>query len=926
MPTRPSRPSRLRCVTAAGNGVAPRRRIAIAGLVGATMLLAVWTDQAHAQAASFSGSSADGSKAFFTTQESLVAADTDGGLSDVYQRSAGTTTLVSAPGTGASGSQQSATFRGSSADGTMVFFETGENLVAADIDSLKDVYQRSGGTTTLVSAPGAGAGGSPQAALFEGSSSDGTKVFFETNETLVAADTDGQSDVYERSSGATTLVSAPGAGASGLPQAALFEGSSSDGTKVFFDTSENLVTADTDGQTDVYERSSGATTLVSAPGAGASGSSAGASFQGSSSDGTKVFFETSENLVTADTDGQTDVYERSSGATTLVSAPGAGASGSSGGASFQGSSSDGTKVFFMTGENLVAADTDGQTDVYERSSGATTLVSAPGAGASGSSGPASFQGSSSDGTKVFFTTGEKLVAADTDSLIDTYERSGGATTLVSAPGAGASGPPQAALFEGSSSDGTKVFFDTSENLVTADTDGLDDIYERSGGATTLVSAPGTGANGSPQFATFRGSSSDGTKVFFTTDENLVTADTDGLTDVYQRSGGTTTTLVSVEAGPPNGIPPETMITAGPSGPTNDSTPTFEFSSSEQGSTFECQVDNNFFGVCTSPETVALALPDGPHTFRVKAHDPVGNIDPTPAERSFTVDTLPPDTTITAGPSGPTSDSTPTFEFSSSEDGSIFECQVDDNSFGACTSPETVALALPDGPHTFRVKAHDAAGNIDPTAAERSFTVDTLPPDTTITAGPSGPTNDSTPTFEFSSSEQGSSLACRVDGGAFAACTSPVTLGALSAGAHSFEVRSTDAVGNVDASPALRGFTVDTSVVVELSARSAQSIKKGKVVASARCPQESCRVLAKATVEVPAVRAAKRFRLASIRRLLTAGATSKLTFKLGRKALRAVRHALSSSRTRGKVRVKITITATDAAGNSATKTVRVKLKP
>ena len=43
--------------------------------------------------------------------------------------------------------------------------------------------------------------------------------------------------------------------------------------------------------------------------------------------------------------------------------------------------------------------------------------------------------------------------------------------------------------------------------------------------------------------------------------------------------------------------------------------------------------------------------------------------------------------------------------------------------------------LADGAHVFRVRAKDAAGNMDPTPAERSWTADTTPPDTAIDAAP-----------------------------------------------------------------------------------------------------------------------------------------------------------------------------------------------
>ncbi len=69
--------------------------------------------------------------------------------------------------------------------------------------------------------------------------------------------------------------------------------------------------------------------------------------------------------------------------------------------------------------------------------------------------------------------------------------------------------------------------------------------------------------------------------------------------------------------------------------------------------------------------------------------------------------------------------------------------------------------------------------------------ETTPPDTSITSGPSGPTNDNTPTWDFSSTEAGSTFECRIDTGAFTSCASPYTPSALSDGSHTFEVRATD---------------------------------------------------------------------------------------------------------------------------------------
>ncbi len=254
--------------------------------------------------------------------------------------------------------------------------------------------------------------------------------------------------------------------------------------------------------------------------------------------------------------------------------------------------------------------------------------------------------------------------------------------------------------------------------------------------------------------------------------------------------------------------PDTQIDSGPTGPTNDSTPTFGFSSPDGGTAFQCRVDADPFVSCTTPHTTA-SLGPGAHTFEVKATDAAGNTDASVASRGFTVDTTAPDTQIDSGPTGPTNDSTPTFGFSSPDGGTTFQCRVDSDPFAACTSTHTTT-ALADGAHTFEVRATDPAGNTDASAASRSFTVDATGPQTTIDSGPSGAIGDPTPTFTFSASEAGSSFQCRIDSEPFAGCASPFTTGGLADGAHTLEVKATDAVGNTDATPASRGFTVDTA--------------------------------------------------------------------------------------------------------------------
>src|SRR5919106_1944651 len=86
-----------------------------------------------------------------------------------------------------------------------------------------------------------------------------------------------------------------------------------------------------------------------------------------------------------------------------------------------------------------------------------------------------------------------------------------------------------------------------------------------------------------------------------------------------------------------------------------------------------------------------------------------------------VDETPPVTTIVAGPSGTVRDRTPTFTFASNEPGSTFTCSIDGGPFLPCSSPYTTPPLSP-GRHTLSVRAIDAAGNIEASAAVSVFDI------------------------------------------------------------------------------------------------------------------------------------------------------------------------------------------------------------
>src|SRR5215207_11113532 len=92
-------------------------------------------------------------------------------------------------------------------------------------------------------------------------------------------------------------------------------------------------------------------------------------------------------------------------------------------------------------------------------------------------------------------------------------------------------------------------------------------------------------------------------------------------------------------------------------------------------------------------------------------------------KTFTVDATPPDTTITSHPAGGSADTGPDIGFTASQADATFECQLDGGGWAPCSSPKDYST-LSESSHTFQVRAVDPAGNVDPSPASATWTIDT----------------------------------------------------------------------------------------------------------------------------------------------------------------------------------------------------------
>lgn len=189
---------------------------------------------------------------------------------------------------------------------------------------------------------------------------------------------------------------------------------------------------------------------------------------------------------------------------------------------------------------------------------------------------------------------------------------------------------------------------------------------------------------------------------------------------------------------------------------------------------------------------------------------------------------PPDTVLVSAPLAISNDITPSITYTGTDDNTLpaaltyeYRSQVNGGGFGAWLAAPSGSVnntlnlgPLADGDWDVEIRAIDSLLQVDPTPLAVAFIIDTVAPNTTINSGPSGTTNDATPTYTFSGTDDVSlpgalTFERQIDVGGWVSVTTPDTLPVQADGPHTVEYRATDEAGNPDPSPASVNITVDT---------------------------------------------------------------------------------------------------------------------
>jgi hypothetical protein len=287
-------------------------------------------------------------------------------------------------------------------------------------------------------------------------------------------------------------------------------------------------------------------------------------------------------------------------------------------------------------------------------------------------------------------------------------------------------------------------------------------------------------------------------------------------------------------------------------------------------------------------------------------------------------------TLTSTVGGLPTESSVTIKTQSSTDATNWSAPADLGAGGAIQSPPGRYIR-------YVASLTSSAGHVSPSLdrVQIDYDIDTTGPSTAVDPVQVSGT---TATLAFSSAAADlDHLECSLDGGAFAACTSPKAFSGLAAGSHTASVRGVDKLGNVG-SEASRTFTIDnppvtggggggstgqpsggnsatadkTSPKVSVVARSLRASKRGTVSFRVGCPatETSCKI----TLLLKSAGKAVARKTVTVK----GGKTATVTLLLNK----ATRQQLIR---RSSLKVSTVVTATDAAGNRRTTTKRMTLR-
>lgn len=288
-------------------------------------------------------------------------------------------------------------------------------------------------------------------------------------------------------------------------------------------------------------------------------------------------------------------------------------------------------------------------------------------------------------------------------------------------------------------------------------------------------------------------------------------------------------------------PPARPAVKGPSGPISTLRPSWTWVPSGDGNgIFRFRLDSDNLGtgatvVADTSFTPAFNLPVGPHILYVQERDKAGNWS---ASGSFTVriDTTPPPApAVSVAPASPSNNRRPiwTWTGTAAEGTTAYRYKLDNGDLrtgaidiGATAFTPDPGAELLEGPHTLFVQQRDSAGNWS-ASGSATIVIDLTPPLPPSVNASASPTNDRTPSWNFTPRGGGNGIfRYKLNNRNFAAgATEIATPGYtpsldLAAGIYTLHVQERDTAGNWSQSDS-------ASITIDLSGPAAPQVTSAR---------------------------------------------------------------------------------------------------
>jgi Tol biopolymer transport system component len=351
------------------------------------------------------------------------------------------------------------------ADGTRIAFHLTANLTGGNPDLNYEIFLFDSNTNIITQITNTTSGAAPTNHA-PSLNADGTLIAFESTADLTGQNPELNREIVLSDAVADTfrqLTDNAGVGQAYLPSI------NGDGTQIAFESNANPTGQNSNGNSEIDLVDTVSNTIAQITNSPARAGSFNASI---SANGTRIAFESDENLTGRNPDFSREIFLFDTATNTTTQLTNSTGTGNGVGSFAPSINANGTHIAFHSNQNLTGSNADGNDEIFlaDTTAGTVTQITNTTGG-----GPLLENYSASinaDGTRIAFVSGRDLSGSNSDSSLEIvlFDTTTSAFTQVTDAAAGSSASPSI------NSDGTRIAFVSRSDLTGGNSDNFDEIF------------------------------------------------------------------------------------------------------------------------------------------------------------------------------------------------------------------------------------------------------------------------------------------------------------------------------------------------------------------------------------------------------------------------------------------------------------------